>query len=479
MLTQQLLRKRVIPSLARLSSTTLERSPFEQPKTFIDIRLVDKPGSLHQAIGIFAKYGVSISRIESHPSNDMSKTASFQIDFEGSPGCSSLVDQCLLELRLNSLEVSFPGDRDVPWFPMIARDLDFTVDTLDGGTDLINDDHPGFTDEDYKARRNLLAESAKSYRHGQPIPRIDYSRDEVATWSHVYSQLQALHKQHACKEYLRIMPYLEQHCGFRIDNIPQLDDVSSLLQETTGFSIRPIAGLLSARDFLNALAFRVFYSTQYIRHHSRPLYTPEPDLIHELIGHAPLFADPDFAAFSHAIGVASLGASDADIERLASCYWFSVEFGLVWEGDQVKAYGAGLLSSFGELEYACSPTRPAGGVNEVPELRPFDPWVAGNQAFPITNYQPVYFVANDLATAKENMIQFCESLNRPFHAKYDPLTRRMHVDRAIKRLDKSQAKANLEQQAFFDTQQAKKRAREDKLRLHTRSLKDTLPELDP
>ena len=197
--------------------------------------------------------------------------------------------------------------------------------------------------------------------------------------------------------------------------------------------MRPVAGLLSSRDFLNGLAFRVFFCTQYIRHHSMPLYTPEPDICHELLGHAPMFADADFADFSQEIGLASLGATDADIVRLARCYWHSVEFGLCQEEDNaLKAYGAGLLSSFGEIEYACNYDQ-SNSSSPSPEYKPWDPNVASEQDFPITTYQPTYFVASSLQDAKDKMRLFCQDLHRPFFASYNKHSNTIHIDRPVER----------------------------------------------
>lgn len=224
------------------------------------------------------------------------------------------------------------------------------------------------------------------------------------------------------------MNLLKDSCGYSRDNIPQQRDISDFLLESTNFRMRPVAGLLSSRDFLNGLAFRVFFSTQYIRHHSKPLYTPEPDICHELLGHAPMFVNNDFADFSQEIGLASLGASDEDIEKLARCYWHSVEFGLCEEGGVKKAYGAGLLSSFGELEYACG-----GNQDEKPEIKPWDPKVAAYQEFPITTYQPVYFLAESLQDAKQQMRKYCEELPRPFFAFHNAQTNTVNIDRPIRR----------------------------------------------
>lgn len=144
-----------------------------------------------------------------------------------------------------------------------------------------------------------------------------------------------------------------------------------------------------------------------------------------------MFADRDFADFSQEIGLASLGASDEDVQKLAHCYWYSVEFGLCREDGHNKAYGAGLLSSFGELEYACSPEHPEG--QEPPEVKDWDPEVAATQEFPITTYQPVYFLASSLVDAKQRVRKYCEGLQRPFFALHNAQTNTIHIDRPVRR----------------------------------------------
>ncbi len=255
-------------------------------------------------------------------------------------------------------------------------------------------DHPGFTDEAYRKRRLEITQAALTHKHGDKIPQINYTPKEIETWGTVYRKLTKLYKSHACAEHNYIFPLLEQNCGYSENNIPQIGDISNFLSECTGWTLRPVMGLLSSRDFLNALAFRVFHSTQYIRHHSQPFYTPEPDICHELLGHVPLYADPEFASFSQEIGLASLGATDEDLVKLATIYWFTVEFGLCKQGSEIKAYGAGLLSSYGELEYC---------LGKGPKLLPFDCEKMGVQKYPITQYQPVYFVADSFKKMKNQV----------------------------------------------------------------------------
>ena len=139
---------------------------------------------------------------------------------------------------------------------------------------------------------------------------------------------------------------------------------------------------------------------------------------------------------------ASLGASSADIKRLASCYWHSVEFGLLKEKNpnsnsySLKAYGAGLLSSMGELKYSCQEYDESDATKTaVPKILDWDPIIASETSYPITEYQPTYFVAESLADAKLKMRHFCEGLPRPFYARYNKRSGSVWVDRAVKALN--------------------------------------------
>jgi phenylalanine-4-hydroxylase len=385
----------------------------------------EEVGALSRALHVFEENGVNLQHIESRPSKQSLGDYDFFVDCRSDnlDGLQRTIDQLRMLARglavlSRNIDDSIGGDDQMPWFPRNIADLDrFANQILSYGSEL-DADHPGFTDETYRSRRKIFADIAFNYRHGQPIPRVEYTPEEVTTWGTVFRNLTTLYKTHACHEFNHVFPLLVDNCGFRDDNIPQLQDVSDFLKDCTGFTLRPVAGLLSSRDFLAGLAFRVFHSTQYVRHPSVPNYTPEPDVLHELMGHAPLFADPSFAQFSQEIGLASLGAPDEYIEQLATCYWFTVEFGLCRQEGQLKAYGAGLLSSFGELEYCLS---------GKPEVINFDPPKTAVKSYPITQFQPTYYVAESFEDAKEKLRSYAVTIPRKFGLRYNPYTQTVEI----------------------------------------------------
>jgi phenylalanine-4-hydroxylase len=241
-------------------------------------------------------------------------------------------------------------------------------------------DHPGFRDAEYRARRNRIARIAAEYEPGSAIPEAPYAPEEHEVWHAIMRALGPAHRAHACAEYLACAERL----GLPHDRIPQLGEVSAKVEAVSGFRLEPVAGLVEPRAFLEALAGGVFLSTQYIRHHSSPLYTPEPDVAHEVIGHAVTLASERLAELNRLVGRAARRARTAEaMQSLARVYWFTVEFGVVREGGGVKAYGTGLLSSAGELE----------AMREA-ELRPLDLDAASRLDFDTTKYQPVLFCAD-------------------------------------------------------------------------------------
>lgn len=248
--------------------------------------------------------------------------------------------------------------------------------------------HPGAHDTEYRKRRDHIASLSKKFRETGVITDVDYNEDEQGIWRHVAARLEELHQKHASPFYLKA----KRDLGISNDRIPQLSEMNRRLKELTNFRLAPIEGLVDTRAFLSWLSWRTMLSTQYIRHHSRPEYTPEPDIVHEAIGHIPMFTNSNFADYSQFIGHGARIATDEQIEALGRLYWFTVEFGLVEAAGEIKAYGAGLLSSFGELAHAFS--------DEV-ERRPFDLEQVINTPYDYSEMQRILYVIPSYAELKE------------------------------------------------------------------------------
>jgi phenylalanine-4-hydroxylase len=286
-------------------------------------------------------------------------------------------------------------------FPIVNYKI--SDDELPGFTDLefenINElhlDHPGANDLEYRKRRDYIASCAKKFRETGIITDIEYNNREQRVWRYVAEELEELQQKYASPFYLRA----KKDLGITTDRIPQLSEMNRRLQELTGFRLAPIEGLVETRGFLSWLSYRTMLCTQYIRHHSQPAYTPEPDIVHEAIGHIPMFTNPNFADYSQFIGHGARIANDRQLEELGRLYWFTIEFGLVEHEGNIKAYGAGLLSSFGELEHAFS---------DKVERRKFDLEEVINQNYSYSAMQDILFVIPSYAELKEVTRKYIES----------------------------------------------------------------------
>ncbi|MGV9329915.1 phenylalanine 4-monooxygenase [Streptosporangium sandarakinum] len=258
------------------------------------------------------------------------------------------------------------------------------VATRDDGTVEVElaKSHPGFSDPVYRARRNAIAALAVNHVPGAPIPMAAYTEQEHEVWALVSRELAVKHRKYATAEYLDAVERLR----LPADRIPQLQEVSELLEPLTGFRYLPAAGLVPLRDFYGVLADGFFHSTQYIRHHSTPLYTPEPDVIHEVIGHANALASDRYARlYRLAGGAARRVESEEALEFVSKVFWFTLEFGVMTDQGELRAYGAGILSSYGEIEEF-------RGM----DVRPLDLAAMGTTKYDITKYQDVLFRADSL-----------------------------------------------------------------------------------
>ncbi|MGK5630653.1 phenylalanine 4-monooxygenase [Streptomyces sp. URMC 123] len=242
--------------------------------------------------------------------------------------------------------------------------------------------HPGQRDIRYLERRNALARLAHGHRVGEPSPYVEYTEAEHATWRTVHAALAVAHPAYACRAVLEA----REGAPVPADHVPQHGEVGARLRALTGFDFTLAGGVVENKRFLGSMERGYFHAVQFVRHPAMPLYTPEPDVLHDVFGHGIHLSDPRFADLYRTVGRAAMRVRTAEaLELISHLYWFTLEYGVMVENGEVKAYGAALLSSYGELAQMAR--------NQVYELDV--PRMAATR-YQISGYQPVLFAARSL-----------------------------------------------------------------------------------
>lgn len=207
-----------------------------------------------------------------------------------------------------------------------------------------------------------------------------YSEADHDTYRRLYERQSALLPGLACDAFIEALPSL----GIK-DRIPRFEEINERLKPATGWEIVAVPGLIPERPFFDLLANRRFPVTDWIRQPEEFEYIVEPDVFHDLFGHVPLLFNPVFADYVQRYGAGGLKAHDLGAgELLSRLYWYTIEFGLIRQPDGLRAYGAGILSSSGELRHSVtSPTPQRIALDLVRCMR---------TRYKIDDYQATYFV---------------------------------------------------------------------------------------
>ncbi len=209
----------------------------------------------------------------------------------------------------------------------------------------------------------------------------NFDRDALETWARILEAHSKTRDQQIVDIFLNGVEYL----GFSPKKIPNLDEVNRKLKSRGGFRGVFVAGLEDGKSFFSMLANREFPIGNFIRSKSDLSYTPEPDIVHDLYGHMPFYADVEYSAFCEKFGQAASRFFDRSdlLRQFERFFWFTAEFGLVKTTSGLRIFGAGIASSIGECAYALS---------GKPELIPFSVDAVRNQEFRIDQMQTKLFL---------------------------------------------------------------------------------------
>jgi phenylalanine-4-hydroxylase len=222
----------------------------------------------------------------------------------------------------------------------------------------------------------------------------DFTAEDHRVWDLLFGRQQARLGKRAVRQFREGLEVLRLAHG----GIPRIEELNERLFASTGWTVVPVPGLVPDEVFFRHLSQRRFPAGNFIRSAEQLDYLEQPDIFHDVFGHVPMLAQPEMADFMQALGVEGLRAIDAGaLHRLARLYWYTIEFGLAREGGELRLYGAGLASSFGEAGFALD--------SPDPRRARFDLATVLRTRYRSDAFQHCYFVIDDFDTLLATLVE--------------------------------------------------------------------------
>jgi phenylalanine-4-hydroxylase len=238
----------------------------------------------------------------------------------------------------------------------------------------------------------------------------NYTAQDFQVWETLFNRQMKLLKECASAEYLKALDTV----GFSAKKIPDFKDVNAALSGITGWNLQVVPCISPQREFFELLAQKRFTATCWLRTMEQLDYLEEPDMFHDVFGHVPLLSNHDYTNFF--TGISKLALEHIDnplaVELLGKIYWFTIEFGLIRESNELKIYGAGIMSSFGEVKHCLS--------DQVKRLD-FDVDTIFSTDYRNDQMQNLYFVIDSYEQLYNSLPVVKSSLEKRLKAAYAPV----------------------------------------------------------
>jgi phenylalanine-4-hydroxylase len=233
-----------------------------------------------------------------------------------------------------------------------------------------------------------------------------YTSENHQVWNILYDRMMNILPSYATKAYMEGIEIV----GFEPHRIPNFKEMNEKLANISGWEVYAVPGLIDNKGFFELLAHKKFPATTWLRTMEQLDYLEEPDMFHDVFGHVPLLANVSFTNFLVELSKIALKHIDNEwaVELISRLYWFSVEFGLILENDEMKVYGAGILSSSGETVYSID--------SDIPVRVQYSVKAIFDQPYIKDKFQEKYFVINSYEELFESLTEIASQLEKELAA---------------------------------------------------------------